>query len=227
MEETAMKNGDEMSIAPLSELASVILGYVAMYPDGVHGYHLGRILSRSPLGLPTLRLGQLYRILHHLERVGLVKSHVEATGPRPARYSFVVTAQGRSIFLKWLTSLPHDGSAPVREQVLNRLRFSHRLPASDVRCLLEEAALECQEELGNIHRHKRSSAGLYGEVNSLHLIAVEARLAADRRWLDEIRSLVGEPTRHAGAGALPSAEDAPGCGRLHRDGQIEQQQSVG
>ena len=206
-----MRNGEKTAITPLSELASVILGYVAMYPDGVHGYHLGRMLSRSLLGLPSLRLGQLYRILHHLERTGLVKSRVEATGPRPARYRFATTVQGRSIFLRWLTSLPH-GSALVREQVLNRLRFSHRLPASAIRCLLAEAARECQEELGNLHRHKKSLGGLYGEVNSLHFMAVEARLAADQRWLDEIRSLVEESTRHADAGAVPSVvSDASGC----------------
>jgi len=221
-----MKNGDKMTIPPLSELASVILGYVAMYPDGVHGYHLGRMLSRSPLGLPTLRLGQLYRILHHLERAGLVKSRVEATGPRPARYRFVTTVQGRSIFLKWLTSLPH-GSGPVREQVLNRLRFSHRLPAPAMRYLLEEAARECQEELGNLHRHKKSTGSLYGEVKSLHLMAVEARLAADQQWLGEIRSLVEGSTRHADAGAVPSPADASGCGRPHGDGQGEQRQGVG
>ena len=221
-----MKNGQKMTITPLSELASVILGYIAMYPDGVHGYHLGRMLSGSPLGLPTLRLGQLYRILHHLERTGLVKSRVEATGPRPARYRFVTTVQGRSIFLKWLTSLPH-GSGPVREQVLNRLRFSHRLPASAMRCLLEEAARECQEELENLHRHKKSSGSLDGEVSSLHLMATEARLAADRRWLNEVRSLVEESTRHPDAGAVSSVvSDASGCGGLRRDGPGEQQQGV-
>ena len=221
-----MKNGDKMTIAPLSELASVILGYVAMYPDGVHGYYLGRMLSRSALGVPTLRLGQLYRILHHLERTGLVKSRVETTGPRPARYRFVTTVQGRSSFLKWLTRLPH-GSGRVREQVLNRLRFSHRLPASAMRCLLEEAARECEEELGNLHLHKKSSGSLYGEVKSLHLMAIEAQLVADRRWLDEIRSFVEESTRYADADAVHSAAHAPGCGRPRREGQGEQQQGVG
>jgi DNA-binding PadR family transcriptional regulator len=201
-----MNNGNKKTITPLSELASVILGYVAMHPDGVHGYLLGRMLSRSPLGMPTLRLGQLYRILHHLERSGLVKSQVEAGGPRPARYRFMTTAQGRSVFLKWLTSLP-ESAGLVRERVLNRLRFSDRLPGSALRCLLQEAARECQDELEVLHRKERSSRGPETAARPLHFMAVEARLAADKRWLEEIGALVEKclafPEVTSDGGAIP------------------------
>jgi len=193
-----MNNGHKKAITPLSELASVILGYVAMHPDGVHGYRLGRMLSRSPFGLPSLRLGQLYRILHHLERSGLVKSQVESGGPRPARYRFVTTVPGRSTFLKWLTSLP-QGSGSMREQVLNRLRFSERLPGSALRCLLQEAARECQEELAVLQRKERSAGAPEAPAKGLHAMAVEARLSADQRWLEDIRSLIEKSFDHPDA----------------------------
>ena len=50
----------------LPEVAHVILGYVAMYPGGVHGYQLGRTLSeplvdtnQTPdLALAMIRVGE-------------------------------------------------------------------------------------------------------------------------------------------------------------------------
>ena len=195
-----MSKQDRTANTPLSELASVVLGYIGTYPDGVHGYHLGRMLSRSPLGLPSLRLGQLYRILRHLERAGLVRSHIEVAGPRPARYRFVTTPGGRSAFRQWLASLPH-GRVPVREQVLNRLRFSDRLPISALQRLLEEAVRACQTELETLRRHETPGGDPAAEPRPLHCMAVEARLLADRRWLDELQLLIEESLRCADVSA--------------------------
>jgi DNA-binding PadR family transcriptional regulator len=181
----------------LPELECVILGYVQAYPDGVHGYQLGRMLSRSRLGLRSLRLGQLYRVLHHLESAGLVKSRVEAGGPRPARYRFSVTPEGISSFREWLTSVPQAGG-PIAEQVLNRLRFAERLPGSALRRLLERAVRACQAELDGLQREGDPSI----ETKPLHSMALEARVAAERRWLDELRQLVEELPSRSGPGAI-------------------------
>jgi DNA-binding PadR family transcriptional regulator len=180
----------------LSQVAYVILGYVGMHPEGVHGYRLGRALSRSPLGLPSLRLGQLYRVLHQLERSGCLESHVEASGSRPARYRFTVTPAGRSTFSRWLMSIP-EGAGPIRDQLLDRLRFADRLPESALQRLLAEAVRECEAALEKL-RHRPRGGGATDDTSRLHSMAVEARLAAERRWLDEICVLAGKSTNGNG-----------------------------
>ena len=184
-----VNQADSAVVNQLPETAYVILGYVGMYPNGIHGYRLGRILLHSPLGLRSVRIGQLYRVLHRLERADLVKTHVEAGGPRPARYRFTMTASGRSRFRLWLRSAPR-GSGPLRDRVINRLRFADLLPPADLESLLEDAARECRIELEEIQRQRGETCDWKGAVSSLHLMAIEARLAADRRWLNEIRRVL-------------------------------------
>lgn len=171
------------------EFAYVILGYVEMFPEGVHGYRLGRMLARSPLGLSTLRLGQVYRALRHLERADLVRSRIDAGGSRPARHRFTITLRGATAFRRWLTTLP-CGWESMRDSLLNRLRFVDRIPAPVLCSLLNEAASAWDAELEEFRR--RQSAGGKGEadINPLHARLLEARVAADRRWLDDVRSLV-------------------------------------
>jgi DNA-binding PadR family transcriptional regulator len=185
----------------LPERAYVVLGYVGRYPDGVHGYRLGRILSRSPEGL-ALRLGQLYRLLHHLERAGCVESKIETGGPRPARYRFTMTREGRARFRRWLTSLP-KGGGPIREHVLDRLRFSECLPSTALQRLLAEARRECENQIDSLRREGVDAAARGSAGKPLHAMALEARLAADKRWLDEVRALADQWSRCAAAGAVP------------------------
>jgi DNA-binding PadR family transcriptional regulator len=193
----------------LPEIAHVILGYVAMYPEGVHGYRLGRTLARAPLGLPALRLGQVYRALRHLERQGFVRSEIESGGPRPARHRFTVTPDGAAAFRAWLTSVPH-GPEPLRDQMLNRLRFVDRLPPAVVESLLREAVGECDAELEALRRHQSLSGATEGRLGGVKPLVgrlMEMRLVADRRWLDEVRRLIerlyGAPDKN-GAMRVPA-----------------------
>jgi DNA-binding PadR family transcriptional regulator len=186
----------------LPDRAFVVLGYVGRFPDGVHGYRLGRILSRARAGLPTLRLGQLYRLLRHLERAGCVESRIESGGPRPARYRFTVTQAGRGRFRRWLTSVP-KGAGAVREGILDRLRFSECLPSTALRRLLTEASQECEHEIDALRQEASQPPGAPGTEKALHAMALEARLAADRRWLDEVGTLADEWSSCAAAGAVP------------------------
>lgn len=186
----------------LPDRAFVVLGYVGRFPDGVHGYRLGRILTRSAGGLPSLRLGQLYRLLRHLERAGCVESTIETGGPRPARYQFTVTPAGRARFRRWLTSVP-KGQGSVREGILDRLRFSECLPNTALRRLLAEAAKECEDAIDALRQEAAQPPGAAHTDKALHAMALEARLAADRRWLDEVGALADEWSSCAAAGAVP------------------------
>jgi DNA-binding PadR family transcriptional regulator len=185
----------------LREFSYVILGYVEMYTEGVHGYRLGRMLSQSPLGLSPLRLGQVYRALRGLERAALVRSQLESGGPRPARYRYLVTREGAEAFRRWVTHLG-GGAASVRERLLNRLRFVDRLAPDALRSLLAEAISECEAELQTARRHATRGrrrepapadmAALPGAAGApgLHALLLQARIAGDRHWLDEVGRVI-------------------------------------
>jgi DNA-binding PadR family transcriptional regulator len=198
-------------VTRVREFSYVILGYVEMYPGGVHGYRLGRTLAQSPLGLFALRLGQVYRALRGLERAGLLQSEVEAGGARPARYRYTLTREGAEAFHRWVTHLG-NGCGSVRERLLNRLRFVDRLSAPAIRSLLAEAVRECEVELQQVQcpatRGRRPGAGGGGRQGLL----LQARIAADRHWLDELAGVVerlygrdeGAAARQPAASAGPS-----------------------
>jgi DNA-binding PadR family transcriptional regulator len=174
--------------AQLPEHAYVILGYVALHTDGVHGYQIGRLLLRSPLGLPLLGLGQLYRVLHQLEGVGFITGTIEINGAARARYRFTMTRKGGTAFRQWLVG-GSRGAAPVRDQLLNRLRFAEQVPQPALRRLVAEAVKECEGELGDLKR-ERSVQATDGFVTPLHSLALQARLVAYQRWLAEVGDLL-------------------------------------
>jgi DNA-binding PadR family transcriptional regulator len=173
----------------LREFSYVILGYVEMYGEGVHGYRLGRALSQSPLGLSPLRLGQVYRALRGLERASLLRSQFEPGGARPARHRYSVTREGAEAFLGWVTHLG-QGAGSVRERLLNRLRFVDRLPPATIRALLAEAAGACDAELRTIQRRAARGRRSDGGAAGLHTLLLQARIAADRHWLDEVAGVI-------------------------------------
>jgi DNA-binding PadR family transcriptional regulator len=172
----------------LPEAAYLILGHVGAHPE-VHGYRLGRLLSTSPLGLPSLHLGQVYRILHDLAERGLVRSRIETDRSRPARQLFMITRAGEATFRRWLAG-PARGSAPIRDQLLHRLRFGDLIPPATLRRLLRDAVRECDADLADLRSAARHHNGSNGDGTTLLSIALEHRLAADRSWLAEATRFV-------------------------------------
>jgi DNA-binding PadR family transcriptional regulator len=186
----------------LPDVAHVILGYVAMYPDGVHGYRLGRTLSEPPLRVPSLRLGHLYRVLRRLQRARLVACTVEAQSSR-LRYRFSITPAGETAFRSWLVSVPR-GSGLTRDHVLERLRFADRVTSRDVLRLIDEAVRACESELADVTQQASSgeeaSDGVQPQVSArIYLMARKARLADDRCWLEEVRRLVERDAQAPGS----------------------------
>jgi DNA-binding PadR family transcriptional regulator len=172
----------------LPEVAYLILGHVGAHPE-VHGYRLGRLLSTSPLGLPSLHLGQVYRILHDLAARGLVRSRIETDRSRPARQLFMITRAGEATFRRWLAG-PARGSTPIRDQLLQRLRFGDLIPPAALRRLLRDAVRECDADLAHLRSAARHHDGSNGNGTTLLSIALEQRLAADRSWLAEAARFV-------------------------------------
>ena len=177
-----------MANEQLPEHAYVVLGYVGTYAEGVHGYEIGRLLLRSPLGLPLLGLGQLYRVLHQLESARLVSGAIEMNGAARARYRFKMTRKGEAGFRQWLAG-GSRGVTPVRDQLLNRLRFADQVPRPVLTRLVSEAIKECQAELDDLASTGKDRSR-DGDVTPLHRLALQARLVAYQRWLLEVRNLV-------------------------------------
>jgi DNA-binding PadR family transcriptional regulator len=185
----------------------MILGYVAMYPEGVHGYQLGRTLSKPPLRVPSLRLGHLYRVLRRLQRAGLLACTVEAESAR-LRYRFSITPDGAAAFGEWLRRVPQSAGV-IRDHVLERLRFADRMSRHDVLRLIDEAVRACESELKELGQYGRADDEACVEHGArIYLMARKARLADDRCWLEEVRRLVERSGRESPSAAAdePTSE---------------------
>ena len=165
----------------------VLLGYVGMCSEGIHGYRLSKMLCRGPLRLHSLPLGRLYRVLRRLESAELLTSEVEADGGR-LRYRFKITPEGKSCFRQWLISTP-NGPATSGSHLLERLRFASLLSQHELSCLLEGAESACRASLEELGRRRASDAGPGAEVPPLYASAQKARLEDELRWLEDVRAL--------------------------------------
>ena len=182
----------------LPEVAFLILGHVAASTQGLHGYRLGRLLSRPPLRVPGLRISRLYRTLRRLEREGFVVSRVEPDSPR-LRYRFVVTPKGEAALRQWLTAMPSDSGA-LCQDLLNRLRFAALLSPAGHRQLVDAAAEECGQALAALGSDHGD-----GDDGDAYTRALRARLATDRCWIEEVRGLLGRPSQSGRGPAKTSA----------------------
>jgi DNA-binding PadR family transcriptional regulator len=177
---------------PLPDLAYVVLGHVRVHAGGIHGYRLGQRLAAAPLGVPAVRLAQLYRLLQELGRRGLVARRVEAAGTRPARVVFSVTPAGVTAFRRWLTGPPR-GAAPIRDQLIQRLHFADAFPGPALKRFLRDAERECVAELDALrvaYAPAASGGEIPGAARVLVAVALGRRLSADREWLAEIDKLL-------------------------------------
>ena len=186
--EGATHDNTREETARLPDIAYVILGHVGVHADGIHGYQLGRLLSRSALRLPALRLGQLYRVLRRLERAHLVDCHVEAESAR-LRYRFAITPRGEACLQEWLGHIPR-GSAATCQQLLYRLRFANRLPGTVLLRLVDEAVHECRSSLEEMSQRSAAPRDEHNDRPGPYEASLKARLATDLCWLEEVRRVV-------------------------------------
>jgi DNA-binding PadR family transcriptional regulator len=161
-----------------------------MHPDGVHGYHLARIIARSSPGSPPPALGKLYRLLRRLERAGLVVGRVDPVSNRLRTY-FSVTPRGEAEFQRWLAGAPatpaSEKTQPFSEErLLRRLRFAERVPRRVLVAWLDEASQACEDE----GRALEGLTGSAGEGGRMYMEALRARCSARRRWVDGLRRIV-------------------------------------
>src|SRR5438046_10441860 len=98
---------------------------LALLAEGeAHGYRLLKLFNQrlGPFWHPNI--GQVYQLLHELERRGLVVRRDEGAGSR-ARRIFRLTPRGERALGTWLTPRP-AWPAPLRDEILVRLPAAQR-----------------------------------------------------------------------------------------------------
>ena len=98
---------------------------LALLGDGeAHGYQLLKLFNQriGPFWHPNI--GQIYQLLHELERRGLVTRRDQEAGPRLRRI-FRLTRRGERALRTWLTRRP-AWPAPLRDEIFIRLLAAER-----------------------------------------------------------------------------------------------------
>ena len=91
----------------------VILNALKSHP--LYGYDIVRRVSHRTKHTIFWNRGTVYRVLHHLERRGLVTSHWVLAGRSRERRYYRLTAQGRSASAaRAVAILQQDGECPAR-----------------------------------------------------------------------------------------------------------------
>lgn len=160
---------------------------LALLGEGeAHGYALlKRFTARlGPFWHPNI--GQIYLVLHDLERRTLVAHRADASGRRPRRV-FRLTARGERALRTWLTRRP-GWPPPLRGEILVRLLAAERAGAAALREQLDRQEQEYRLYLGVVlEETRRPGTGL---VRRLADAAAVTQAEAHLDWLGRCRALL-------------------------------------
>jgi DNA-binding PadR family transcriptional regulator len=115
----------------LSGTAHVVLGMLGL--GAMSGYDIKNFIDISTRHFWSVSYGQLYPELNRLEAAGLIRSDQPEGGRRRTVYR--LTEKGDQALVSWLTSAGSD-DMDLRDELLLKLFFADRLPASEARRLL-------------------------------------------------------------------------------------------
>ena len=145
-----------------------------------HGYRLVKRFSQrlGPLWNPNV--GQVYQLLHELERRGLVTSQSDTAGAR-LRRRFRLTARGERALRAWLARRP-GWPEPPRQEIFVRVLAAERHGAEAMRAQLARQEEEWRRWLDQVRDATRSAAdgSLAGQ---LAREAMLGQVEANLRWL--------------------------------------------
>ncbi|MGW0431251.1 PadR family transcriptional regulator [Micromonospora sp. NPDC003197] len=163
-------------------LRHAILGLLSIQP--MSGYELKKIIDTSVGHFWTADQSQVYRTLASLVEDGLASRRTVMQAERPNLHLHSVTDRGLAELDKWLAS-PLQ-TPPTREPFLARLFFADRMPADEVRKLLDNRRQEVSDELAALE-----AIAVPAEVTEIGQVLRLATLAngiaharAELDWLD-------------------------------------------
>ncbi|TMA39889.1 MAG: PadR family transcriptional regulator [Deltaproteobacteria bacterium] len=123
---------------------------LALLADGeAHGYQLLKLFNArlGPFWHPNI--GQVYQLLHELERRGLVVRRDQTSGTRLRRL-FRLTPRGERALATWLTRRP-GWPPPLRDEIFVRLLAAERQGAAALRAQLERQEAEYRRYIALLH----------------------------------------------------------------------------
>jgi DNA-binding PadR family transcriptional regulator len=162
---------------------------LALLADGeAHGYQLLKRFNQriGPFWHPNI--GQVYQLLHELERRALIARRDQAVGTR-LRHIFRLTARGERALRTWLTRRP-SWPAPLREEIFVRLLAAEREGPDALASQLARQETEYRRYLALLRAEGTAAA----PVSVTRRLAHEAALAqaeAHLRWLERSRARLG------------------------------------
>ncbi len=162
---------------------------LALLGEGeTHGYQLvKRFVARlGPFWHPNV--GQVYQLLHELERRRLIAHRDQPRGTR-ARRLFRLTPRGERALRGWLGRRP-AWPAPVRDEIFVRLLAAERHGAAAVRTQVDLHEQEYRRYLALVREQAAN-----GDGSMTRRLAHEAALChaeAHLRWLVRCRQVLGD-----------------------------------
>jgi len=160
---------------------------MALLGDGeAHGYELRKRFTQrvGPFWHPNI--GQIYQVLHELERRGQVTRRDVTSGARLRRL-FRLTLRGERALRTWLTRRP-SWPPPLRDEIIVRLLATERQGVAALLAQLERQEAEYRRYLDTV------------QTDAVHGVSVTRRLTheaavglaeAHLRWLARCRELLG------------------------------------
>jgi len=115
-------------------LEYAILGLLSWKP--LSGYDLKKIVSDSAIYYWSGNNNQIYKILLHLHKEGMVSQQVINQLSLPARKEYSITEKGQEALHEWLVSLPE--LPEYRSTFLIRLEWAEQLDDDELDNLLDD-----------------------------------------------------------------------------------------
>jgi len=167
----------------------LVLGLLKL--QDMHGYQLGDLIDKRLGYLTDLKKPTLYHLLGKLESKGMVTKTISRQGNRPERFTYRLTASGRTRFHQLLEA----NLAGIHQTYFADdlgLLFLSELPAADARRYLVAKSKRIDEQILAMEHavalHKRATPAYFTLRH--HLVHLET----ERAWLAE---LLGDLKKHA------------------------------
>jgi DNA-binding PadR family transcriptional regulator len=163
---------------------------LALLGEGeAHGYQLLKLFNQriGPFWHPNI--GQVYQLLHELERRGFVVRRDQRSGTRLRRI-FRLSARGERALKTWLTRRP-AWPPPLRDEIFVRLLAAERVGSGAVLEQLERQEAEYRRYLALVQAEAaRPGTSL---TRRLADAAAVGQAEAYLRWLAHCRDVLGAP----------------------------------
>ena len=160
---------------------------LALLADGeAHGYELLKRFNDRIGRFWHPNIGQVYQLLHELQRRGLVARRDDVAGTR-VRHVFRVTARGERALATWLARRP-GWPAPLRDEIIVRLLAAERRGPAAVLGQLERQEAEYRRYVSVVQEEASRPGG--SVTRRLAHEAVLRQAEAHLHWLAHCRTLL-------------------------------------